>query len=321
MSSPNKSHVHVNRPLLNFSLAYMQDPNAFVADRVSPIVEVTKQSDLYFEFDRRAFMSNEVRERGDAEDSHGAGYKVSTEPYYCTNYSLHKDIGDQTRANTDSPLNADRNAVQFLTHQHLINKEMKWAEVAFNAAAWGSVVTGASNTFWDDYVNSDPIGVIDDLKAGVIKLTGRKPNKIVLGIKVRNKLKEHPLLVDRIKYTSSALAHDAEIARLLGLDEVLTAYSVVDQAAPNALATDNKFVLDERSALLLYTPSAPSIESPASMLTFSWSGLNGARAAGMDVTKFRREENSADRIRADCAFVQKIVGKDLGVFLDKIVQA
>jgi len=319
MSQPGKNQVHVDTPLLNISVAYMQDQDAFVADRVFPMVDVSKQSDTYFVFDKRAFMSSEVRLAGDAEESHGAGYAISRDTYYCKNFAVHKDIGDQTRANTDSPLNSDRNAVQFLTHQHLINKELEWARNCFVGTAWGTTVTGASLTFWDDYTNSDPIRVIDAQKTGVIQKTGRKPNKAVLGIDVRNALKEHPLIVDRIKYTSSRLAEDAEIARLLGLDEVLTAYAVRDNASEGKAAS-TAFVVSAKSALLLYTPSAPSIETPSAGYTFSWSGLSGERRAGMKLRKFRMEANDADRIRADCAFDHKIVGSDLGVFFHNIVR-
>lgn len=320
MSQPNKTQVHIDRPLDSISIAYMQDQMAFVADASAPVVEVEKQSDLYFEFDRRAFMSNEVRPRGDAEESRGAGYSLSTEPYYCINYALHKDIGDQTRANTDSPLNSDRNAVQWLTHQHLINKEQRFAEVAF-APGWGTTVTGASNTWWDDYINSTPILTIDQAKVQVVQRSGRMPNVAVLGIDVRNALKEHPDLVDRVKYTSSSLLPDAEIARLLGVDKVLTAYSVSDtrpEGHPGGPTPG--FVVPAKSALLMYVPPAPSIETPSAMYTFSWRGLRGDRRAGMSIRKFRREENDADRVVADCAFVHKRVGPDLGVLFHNIVR-
>jgi hypothetical protein len=318
-SQPGKSQVHVDRPLLNISVAYMQSPQAFVADRVFPMVEVSKQSDVYFVFDKRAFMTSEVRLRGDAEESHGSGYNVSTDTYYCKNWALHKDIGDQTRANTDSPLSSDRNAVQFLTHQHLINKELQWASAAFKTGVWSGLVTGASNTFWNDRINSDPISVIDTQKVEILKRTGRMPNVLVLGIQARNALKEHPLLVDRVKYTSDKVLPDAEIARLLGVDEVLTAYAVRDSAAEGkAAATD--FVVSSKSALLLYRPATPSIETPSAGYTFSWSGLNGERAAGMKIRKFRRDENDADRVVADMAFDHKIVSPDAGTFFHNIVQ-
>jgi hypothetical protein len=159
---------------------------------------------------------------------------------------------------------------------------------------------------------------IDAQIVEVLKKTGRKPNKLVCGIEVRNALKEHPLVVDRIKYTSSKVADDAEIARLLGLDEILTSYAVRD-AASEGKAANTGFVVPSKSALLLFTPSEASIETPSAGYTFSWSGLNGERRAGMKMRKFRRDENDADRIVADMAFDHKITGSDLGVFFHNIV--
>ena len=42
---PSRGDVHVNRPLTNISIAFLQTQEAFVADRVFPNIPVTKQSD------------------------------------------------------------------------------------------------------------------------------------------------------------------------------------------------------------------------------------------------------------------------------------
>ena len=52
---PSRGDVHVNRPLTNISIAFLQTQEAFVADRVFPNIPVTKQSDLFFTIDRGEF--------------------------------------------------------------------------------------------------------------------------------------------------------------------------------------------------------------------------------------------------------------------------
>jgi len=319
MSQPTKSQIHVDKPLLNMSIAYKQDQKAFVADLAAPVVEVEKQSDLYFVFDKRTFMTSGVQLVGDGEETHGVGYNLSTEAYYCKNYGLHKDIGDQSRANTDSPLDQDRTAVEVLTHNLLIEKEKQWAATVFIPGAWTTAVTGASNTFWNDGVNSDPLSVIEAQKIVVLKRTGRKPNVLVVGADVLAALKNHPLIVDRVKYTSSSLLDESEIARLLGLEKVLTPYAVIDSAAEGKAGSID-FVASAKDALLMYVPAKASIETPSAALTFAWKGLHGERSLGMRVKKMRIETRDADRIRADCAFAHKVTGADLGVFFDSIVE-
>ena len=44
----------------------MQGANAFIADKVFPIVNVTKQSDIYFMYSKADMFRDEVQERGRA---------------------------------------------------------------------------------------------------------------------------------------------------------------------------------------------------------------------------------------------------------------
>ena len=41
---PSSAQVHVNRPLTNISIAYIQEATNFVATRVAPTISVAKQS-------------------------------------------------------------------------------------------------------------------------------------------------------------------------------------------------------------------------------------------------------------------------------------
>ena len=48
MPNPTRGDVHVNKPLTNISIAYMQMAENFIADKVFPNISVAKQSDRYF---------------------------------------------------------------------------------------------------------------------------------------------------------------------------------------------------------------------------------------------------------------------------------
>ncbi len=47
-SGPTQTDVHVNQPLTNISVAFMQSDAGFVARKVFPVVPVAKQSDRYY---------------------------------------------------------------------------------------------------------------------------------------------------------------------------------------------------------------------------------------------------------------------------------
>ena len=104
MPNPTSFDVHVDAILTNMSVAYMQEADAFVASRAFPQVQVQKQSDRYFVYDQADFFRDQVQRRADGTQSAGTGYSLSTASYSAEVYALHKDIGDQTRANADDPL-------------------------------------------------------------------------------------------------------------------------------------------------------------------------------------------------------------------------
>ena len=78
ITRPTASDVHVDVPLTNFSVKYMQDQGVFVAQRAMPDLPVQKQSDLYWEFDRADFFRDEAEERADGAESAGGGFGLSS---------------------------------------------------------------------------------------------------------------------------------------------------------------------------------------------------------------------------------------------------
>ena len=130
MPQPTLGDVHVNRPLTNISVAYSQEAAGveFVADRAFPAIPVENKSDLYWTYNRADFNRDEMQKRALASESAGSGYDLnSTGTYNCDVWALHKDVDDQIRANSDSPLSPDRDATIFLTNKALIRRENQWA--------------------------------------------------------------------------------------------------------------------------------------------------------------------------------------------------
>ena len=50
MSQPNRTQTHIDRPLTDMSIGFLQNPGDFIARRVLPIKTVAKQSDRFFKF-------------------------------------------------------------------------------------------------------------------------------------------------------------------------------------------------------------------------------------------------------------------------------
>src|SRR5437660_1463098 len=107
MPQPVASDVHISTALTNVAIAYIQDAANYVAGQVFPVVPVQKQSDVYWKFSKDDFLRDEAKQRADATESAGVGFNLSTGTYTATVYGLHKDLGDQVRANADAAINLE----------------------------------------------------------------------------------------------------------------------------------------------------------------------------------------------------------------------
>lgn len=325
MSQPTAGDVHVNAPLTNISLAYIQAQANFVSDRFFPNIPVSKQSDRYYTYSRADFNRDEMQERAPGTESAGGGYDLDNTPtYYAPVYAFHKDVADQIRANSDSVLNSDRDATIYVTQKALIKRERLFASRAMSSGVWTNSKIGVNSgvnagefLIWND-PNSDPISDIRNAKREILESTGFEPNKFVMGQIVMDALVDHPDIVDRVKYGQTpgapAMVNASTLAQLFGLDEVMVSKAVYNSAAKGATEASNFIV--GRNALLAYVTPTPGIMTPTAGYTFSWSGWMGATGIGHRIKRFRMEELEADRIEAQMAFDQKIVGADLGFFFE-----
>lgn len=324
MTLPTPGDVHVNTPLSNISIAFMQAASTFVADQVFPNIPVTKQSDRYYTYDRGYFNRDEMAVRAPGTESKGGEYSVDNTPtYFSPVYAFHHDIPDQRRSNADSVIQVDREATELCTMKALIKREKSWMTKYFANSIWTTTVTGVAAApgagqflQWNDPL-SKPIDDIRLGKSAVQELTSFRPNTLVVSQKVFDKLIDNPEIIDRIKYGQSgqgrpAIANEEALAAILGLDRVLIAGAVENTAAEGA-ANVHSF-LAGKHALLVYAAPNPGLMTPSGGYTFSWTGYLGASAEGSRISKFRMEHLKSDRVEIEMAFDQKLVSADLGYF-------
>lgn len=326
--NPTPGDVHVNTPLTNISIAFLQNSANFVASRVFPNIPVSKQSDRYYTYDRGDFNRDEMQERAPATESAGGGYRLDNTPtYFANRYSFHKDIPDEVRANADAVLNPDREATAFVTHKALIKREKLFVSKFFGTGLWGTdytgVSSGASGTDilqWND-ANSTPIESIRAAKRSIAESTGFEPNKLVLGRAVYDALLDHPDIIDRLKYgqTAGGVANTStsDLAALFKVGEILV-MNAVENTGKEGQANSHSFI-GGKNALLCYAADTPGLMTPTAGYTFSWTGLLGAGAEGNRIKSFRMENIGADRVEIDMCFDQKLVSADLGQFFSGIV--
>jgi len=314
MPQPTQSQVHVDAVLTNMSLAYMQEADSFIASRVFPTVNVAKQSDLYYTYTQADFYRDQAQVRADGTESAGSGYGLSTASYSSQVYALHKDIGDQVRANSDSPLDPDMDATRFLTHQMLIRQERDWAGTHFTTGVWGTDAT--PSTLWSAS-GSTPIADIEDGKNTILSNTGYLANTLVLSYNAYSILKNHADVVDRYKYTSADSISPDLMARLFEVDRIFVMKGVYNSAAEGATASYGQ--IGDRDALLCYVAPQAGLMTASAGYNFVWSGVGGGLGTSTAVSRFRMDHLRSDRLEVESAWDFKVVASPLGYFFSNPV--
>ena len=312
MPSPTQTDVHVDRPLTDISTAFIQSSEGFIANKVFPIISVARQSNKYFTWDRNNFFIDAMERRADTTESAGGALEKSTDSYSCEVWALHKDIGDQTRANDDEG-NLDSAVAKYLGGQDLIRKDRQFASDYFADSIWDTNKTGGTDfTKWSDGASNPELDIMAGKKT-ILTNTGFMPNTLAVGFAVHQGLKRHPAIKDQIKYTSSASITNEIIARHLEIDNYVVSQAAYATNAEGA-ASDTYALVQADNALLCFSNPSPGLMVPSAGYIFVWSGLTGLNSNGVTTSKFRMDNLKADRIEIESAFDMKVVSTALGYF-------
>ena len=317
---PGRLDVHVDRPLTNVSIAYIQDAADFIAGEAAPIIPVLKQSDRYFVYKKDDWFRDEAAVRPPESESAGGGYTIDNTPnYFADVWAYHKDVDDYTAANSDVPLRPYEDATQFVTQKLLLGRERVWVNNFFHTGVWGTDAQGVNTApsagqflQWDQ-ATSTPITDVDNAKGQILSQTGYEPNTLVVSYPVFIALKNNPSILDRVKYTQRAVVTEDLLAALFGVKKFLVAKAVINSAKIGA--TNSFGFLFGNAALLEYVATNPGIKTPSAAYTFAWTGVGpGGGTFGNIVRRFRIERIRSDRVEGEMSFDLHLTGADLGYF-------
>ncbi len=319
------SSVHIDQPLTNLTLAYVQSQENFIADKVFPTVGVAKQSDKYYIYDRASMnRSGDVKKLAPRTEVDRIGLALSNSSYYADVYGLGMDFDEQTLANEDAALEIRAAGAQTLVNRILIDREEKFASTFFAASVWTGESTPAN--LWSDYTNSTPItDVTTARRAMQLTSGGYKPNTMVVGKEVRDILINHPDILARLNggatVSNTALVTNAKLAEIFEVESFFVMEAVKNSGA-EGLAESNAFI-GGKHALLTHTPSSAGLMTPAAGLTFAWNSISGVNNLGVSIESFSddalKRMQVAEHIQAKLAYDMKVVGADLGYFFDTCV--
>ena len=338
MPQPTLQQSHVNVPLTNLSIAYLQRDTAYACLQAAPVIPVDHKTNVYYIYKKDEWFRDDVQERAPSSESSGNGYNLdNTAQYNCHVYSHHHDIDDQIRSNMDPMLNADRDASMFLMQKMQIHLENIFVQNCFGTGLWGNpdqtgvaASPGANQFLRWDLSGSTPIEDIQRQALVIASQTAYRPNTLVLGPYTALGLLNNPEIVDRVKYTQPGFINTDILATAFGVERVIVPSAIQNtnpEVVPimsgvgsgagtptNTTTSWSSSFMYGKGALLYYRAPGAGLYQPSGIYTFGWRGLLGGVGNWVVVRRFRMEQLRSDRLEADLAIDVRLTGPDLGTF-------
>lgn len=198
-----------------------------------PYVPVGQRGGKIITFGKEDFaLYNTARAPG--ADTKRIQYGYSGSPYALESHSLEGLVPFEFMQEAAAVPGIDLARGGIIKVQNIIGLRLEYAQavLATTAANYpaGNKVTLAGTSQWSDITSgvSDPVNDIETAKEAIRAKIGKRPNVVEMGAAVFAKLRQHPKIVDRIKYTGRDSATPELLAQLFGVQKVLVGDAVYD---------------------------------------------------------------------------------------------
>lgn len=250
----------VDKLLTGVSSAYV--PKGFISEQVLPTIKSKQYTGLLGKYG-----TNHLRIENSIKGGRGKYRQVETRVYSTTAYvieghGLEGMVSKEDYANVYDPFDAERDEVVGLTTLLWLEQEKSLADALGNTAVLTQNVTLSGTGQFNDYANSDPIGVVTTAKNTILNATGMLPNLAIMDVQVWNVLRFHPQLLDQMgyKFSQSRAAggmSEEEMAHALGVEQVLFGNARYESAVEGQ--TSSLAAVWGKNLILAVSPDKPGI--------------------------------------------------------------
>lgn len=319
--------------LTNMALAYYQNAANYFAKAIFPVCRVNLSSDIYYKFNKEDLLRDSWQRKPAYGKVMPTVVSETTDTYRCVVDQMIMGIDeirqtDLTRRQGPSIKDPRQQRTKTIAEQSNIHQDRIFAESFFRSGVWANEMTGVDTTtpgstefikFSND--NSDPIKFIADQKLAMHGKTGRTPNKLAIGANVFNALRNHPGILDRVKYGGTT-ANPASVtknvlAQLFEVEELVVLMSIYNQAKQGAEA-DMAFIGDPNALLLAYATDAPAVDEPSAGYIFTWDMLGDGQL--LPIFHYPGENGThSEYVEGLMAYDMRKTADDLAVFCKDVV--
>lgn len=310
---PEVQQVHIDAALTNVSVAYRNTD--YIADQVAPPVPVRKQSDRYFVYDtEREALRPTADERAPGTEASEVNFALSSDSYFCEDHALSSAVPDEERDNADPVIQPDIDRTEFLTDRILLNREIGLEKMLRTSTGMGSATVDPADQWQNP--DGDPLTLLQSARHSVFTGCQRRANTVILPYLAFEALRNHPKVVERIKYTTTGILNEELLAQLLDVQRVLVPRSFLNTATRGQAPTVAP--VWGNNCYVLHVPDRPAPKQIALAYTFVWTG-SGASMDGTVVEKWREPRRRADMVRVQRYYDHKIVAPGAGFRLEGVL--
>lgn len=319
--------------LTNMALSYYQNSANYFAKSIFPICPVDLSSDNYYIFEKEDLL----RDGWQRKPAYGKVAPVAvsehTETYNCKVDQMIMGIDqihqtDLQRRVGPAIRDPRIQRAKTIAEQANIHQDVQFAASFFKSGVWKDEYTGVDTTsvsgkqfikFSND--NSDPVRFFDEQATQMQGNTGRRPNRIALGANVYTALKNHPAILERVKYGGSTV-NPANVtlnvlSQLFGMERVVVMQSIMNKSQLGAEA-EMGFIGDPNAVLLAYATNNPSVDEPSAGYIFTWDMFGDGQL--LPILSYEGENGThTEYVEGLMASDMKKTADDLGIFFKDAV--
>lgn len=310
---------HVDRALTNLAIKGFSGAASNIADLVLPIVNVGRQSDIYYKLDKDNWLRARNTLRAPLAPANLADWQVSSEQYFAPNYSFGTMIAKETIGNADIAVQVRENSTAFVTEALARDREIRVADLLTTSGNLGSTVSlvashaVAGSVSWRNVDSSDPLASITSAHAFINANTGLVANTLIVNWDTWQLLRQNKRLFEITKYTQTGLIPGDVLHATLGVERIHIGQGIKNVAKEGQTASLN--LIWGNNAILAYTAPAIGLQTTTLGLQFRWTpeGFPGPMA----IERFDHHDQTrrAEIIHGTYFSDEKIVVKDLGYLL------
>lgn len=281
----------------------------FIGDQIFPIIKVNGETGTYYTYtSKESFLYPPTRR------APGAGYarmdlNPASSTYTCQEEGQEIIVDRRLQQNSLEPMGLLRRATETAMNVIMLKREKNVMDAITNTTTFASYTeTLSGSDQWSDD-SSEPIDKINSWANTIRGNCGRWPNKMVISWATWLKLKEHPVVVDRVKITNDKVVTPQLLANLLDIENIYIVsalYNSAEEGQTISLAD----VMGKHCFLGYITPS-PSIITPSVGYIL--------QSQGPMAETYYSDELRSDVARALVIETQEIVAADCGYLGQSVI--